>query len=202
MIFFLKSPGNVLDIYLWMSLKSPKMSWKVLESPGILNLKCCGHHVKEEHTVIMQDMNYVKFENSLNLYKDEKGLLRSRTRINEVYNVIFNNKHPLLLRKASNLKELVILKAHSDVNHGKTDATLNEIRIKYCLIKGRQSVKKILKNCVPCNTSQAKVMLPPSTPNLPKFRVSYEYPFEVTGLDYAGPFYAKNMYGKRYRCYE
>ena len=28
-------------IYLWMSLKSPEMSWKVLESPGILN---CGHH--------------------------------------------------------------------------------------------------------------------------------------------------------------
>ena len=39
-------------------------------------------------------------------------------------------------------------------------------------------------------------MLPPSTPNLPKFRVSYEYPFEVTGLDYAGPFYVKNMYRK------
>ena len=59
--------------------------------------------------------------NSLNLYKDEKGLLRSRTRINEVDNVIFNNKHPLLLRKASNFTELVRLKAHSDVNHGKTD---------------------------------------------------------------------------------
>ena len=39
-------------------------------------------------------------------------------------------------------------------------------------------------------------MLPPSTPNLPIFRVSYEYPFEVTGLDYAGPFFVKNMYGK------
>ena len=68
----------------------------------------------------------------LNLYKDEKGLLRSRTRINEVDNVIFNNKHPLLLR---NFTELVILKAHSDVNHGKTDATLNETRLKYWLIK-------------------------------------------------------------------
>ena len=33
--------------------------------------------------------------------------------------------------------------------------------------------------------------MPPSTPDLPKFRVSYEVAFEVAGIDYAGPVFAK-----------
>ena len=38
---------------------------------------------------------------------------------------------------------------------------------------------------------QGKTLIPPKQPSLPSFRISYNYPFENIGIDYAGPIYYK-----------
>ena len=48
-----------------------------------------------------------------------------------------------------------------------------------------------------------KPILPPSPPTLPEYRVSYEYPFEATDLDQAGPFYVRDISNNKRmkKCY-
>ena len=46
----------------------------------------------------------------------------------------------------------------------------------------------------------------PMQPPLPDFRVSKDFAFTYTGIDYAGPLYVKNIYGKKqaekvYKCW-
>ena len=82
---------------------------------------------------------------------------------------------------------MVVWKSHENVDHEKMDVTLNEVCSNYLFIKN------LLRKCVTCNAAQGKPILPPSPPNLPGYRVSYEYPFEATGLDQAGPFYVRDI---------
>ena len=68
---------------------------------------------------------------------------------------------------------------------------LNTVRCDYWVMKGRQTVKKIVSKCVICKVIQGKTLLPPSTA---KLRVYFEFPFENVGLDYAGPLYTRDIY--------
>ena len=43
---------------------------------------------------------------------------------------------------------------------------------------------------------QGKIYSSPGTPNLPEFRVEKNFPFANTGVDFAGPLYVKNVFGK------
>ena len=64
--------------------------------------------------------------------------------------------------------------------------TLMELRQSYWIPKGRQLVKTEIRKCVTC-----RVEGPPfrsvHSPALPDIRVTGSQPFQVTGIDYAGP---------------
>ena len=70
---------------------------------------------------------------------------------------------------------------------------------------GQQIVKRLLRNCVACKREHTKPLIGPRRPKLPSFRLSQTYPFENTGLDYAGPLFVKpifdNRYNKTYKVY-
>ena len=57
-------------------------------------------------------------------------------------------------------------------------------------------MKNILRECVNCNKFNNRTLLPPPTPDLPKYRVSYDVPFEVAGIDYADPVFVKKIQEK------
>ena len=138
----------------------------------------------------MQEERIGKKEKSLRLYHNGRGLIRSKTRISEIY--VFMHNHPIVLRDKSRFTKWLVLRAHT--------RTWN----KKCVLdhNGRQVVKHILKKCVICNISNKMTLLLPSTPGLPKFRVSYKVPFEVAGIDYAGPDDAKTSQdGRIGKCY-
>lgn len=88
---------------------------------------------------------------------------------------------------------LVIRNAHGEVMHQEVEATLNRIRERFWIIKGRRSVKNILFKCIICKRYQGKTLLSPPPPDLPDFRIDCSYAFCNVGLDYAGPLYVRNF---------
>ena len=108
----------------------------------------------------------------------------------------YERKHPLLLRNNSYFTKLTVLDSHEKVFYNGVSITLNFIRAPYWIIKGRQTVKSILRKCVTCKLVHGKTVTPPKEPSLPSFRVDYTYPFETVGTDYAGPMFHKFTNGR------
>ena len=78
------------------------------------------------------------------------------------------------------------------MHHG-VESTLAWIRRRYWIIKGRKTVKNVLRKCVVCKRYQSKPLRSPASPDLPEFGVDHSgCAFQVTGLDFAGPLYVKN----------
>ena len=152
--------------------------------------------LKFEQHFIIQDSKFQKQKHSLNLYFDENDILRSQTRINQIKGVVLQESQPILLRSNSYFTELVVLKCHNEVKHSGLESTLNRIRCKYWLIRGRSTVKSIIRKCVTCRLIQAKCVQPPPTPLLPEHRLSWDFPFQEVRVDGTGPLYVRDNYSK------
>ena len=109
---------------------------------------------------------------------------------------VFDNKNPLLLRSNSYFTKLIILRSLEKVFHSGLEATLSNVRMRYWITKGRQTVKTVLKNCFICNLVQGKFIVPPKTPRLTNFRVNCSFALQSVGVDFAGPLYVKDIYSR------
>jgi hypothetical protein len=74
--------------------------------------------------------------------------------------------------------------------------TLAEFRSSYWISKGRQRVKTILKKCHLCKLLEGLSYPAPTSADLPEFRLDGGRAFRYTGVDFCGPVYVKNVYGK------
>ena len=144
-----------------------------------------------EQAFMKHDKDFEKKKTSLNLFYDERDVLRIKTRISGIEDFTFGRRFPVLLRNDSHFTKLVILNVHEEISHMGVSTTLNTIRNSYWIVRGRQTVKKVLKNCFICKTIQGKTIIPPQTPNLPNARVKCNHAFENVGIDFAGPLYCK-----------
>ena len=124
--------------------------------------------LKFEQHFIIQDSKYQKQKHLLNLYFDENDILRSQARINQIKGVVLQECQPILLRSNSYFTELIVLKCHDKVKHSGLVSTLNRIRCKYWLIRGRSIVKIIIRKCVTCHLIKARCVQAPPTPLLPE----------------------------------
>ncbi|GFU38100.1 integrase catalytic domain-containing protein [Trichonephila clavipes] len=106
-------------------------------------------------------------------------------------NFSYLQKHPIILPAKHYFVNLMVRDSHEKVFHGGVSETLLEIREQFWLIKGRQTVKNILKKCLICkrfsSTSGVQVTAP-----LPALRVEQSVPFSVVGIDFGGPLYTKD----------
>ena len=153
---------------------------------------------KYELSFTVKKKHFEKQKLAMNLFYDEKGLYRSKTRVNPGKLKYFE-EYPILLRSNSHFTRLVILQCHEDVHYCGLENTLNRVLCDYWVIKGHQTVKKIVSKCVICKVIQGKTLLPPSTA---KLRVYFEFPFENVGLDYAGPLYTRDIYSSNKETYK
>ena len=71
--------------------------------------------------------------------------------------------------------------------------TLTELRQSYWIPKGRQLVKTEIKKCVTCRKVEGPPFCSVHSPPLPDVRVTGSQPFQVTGIDDAGPLYVRNV---------
>ena len=80
----------------------------------------------------------------------------------------------------------MIREAHNAVAHMGVNATVVEVRKLYWIPQIRQSVHKVLRNCITCKKVQGKSYGASAIPPLPDFRVKCREPFSTTGIDYTG----------------
>ncbi|GBN84617.1 hypothetical protein AVEN_189050-1 [Araneus ventricosus] len=103
----------------------------------------------------------------------------------------FHEKHPLILPSKSRFSQLLISREHQRLHHAGVSETLTQIREKFWILCGRQTVKSCLNKCLICRRFKVRrgnqIMAP-----LPENRIQAIYPFENVGIDFAGPLYTRN----------
>ena len=122
------------------------------------------------------------------LFLDEEGIIRCHGRIDES-SFSLSAKQPVLMPTKHYVTELIIRKSHEFVHHNGIKETLNNTRESYWIFRGREAVKRVVRNCVVCKKFEGKPFGTPTTAHLPTSRVSDEPPFANTGVDFAGPLY-------------
>ena len=127
----------------------------------------------------------------LGLYLDVDGLIRCRGRL-QYAQLPRNTKFPILIPKESHLSTLIVRATHCMVLHGGVPETLTELRQSYWIPKGRELVKTEIRKCVTCSKVEGPPFRSVHSPPLPDIRVTRSQPFQVTGIDYAGPLYVCN----------
>ena len=111
------------------------------------------------------------------------------TRFDSLVTLNHDKKNPILLRSHSLFTDLLISKFHEKCCHSGVNATLNLLRTKFWIIRGRQTVKDYLKKCVTSSIVQGRTIKPPDCRSLPKFRLECNHAFENIRLDYARPLF-------------
>ena len=129
----------------------------------------------------------------LDLFLDEKGILRSRGRIGKTTYYDFDIINPILLAKNHYLTRLIVEFYHLKVKHLGLQTTLNEVRLAgYWIPRMRQSIKNVINECLVCRKINSLAFKYPKINNLPKHRVNLVKPFNHTGIDYTGHLFVKD----------
>ena len=145
---------------------------------------------------IIYDSRFDRWKKSLNLFTDNQGVIGSRSCLPDTEKFEFDQRYPVLLPLSNYFTKLLILYTHGKVCLAGIESTLTELRLKYWIIKGRQTVRKVINPCVTSKKVQGKVLRQPPTPALPEYQVCAEFPFQVTGFDFADPLFVKDICSK------
>ncbi|XP_044171892.1 uncharacterized protein LOC122956294 [Acropora millepora] len=155
--------------------------------------------LKSAQTELKKQHNFKQLEKELGIKTDrnvlrcEGRLLNSDLEIDARKPVILPTKHPFT--------RLIIEECHQRVLHSGVRATLAELRSRVWVPRGRQTVKRILGECVTCRKLTGKPYSAPPTAALPDFRVREAPPFSRVGVDFAGPLYVKQKSGEMDKAY-
>ncbi len=115
----------------------------------------------------------------LNLQPNDDGLLECRGRIEGDY--------PLFLPRNTTFTLRVVEQAHLITLHGGVATTMAKVRERYWVPKLRQLVKQVRSKCWGCKRFRVKAFEAPPPGPLPKTRTQGSTPFEIVGVDFAGP---------------
>ena len=163
----------------------------------------CQEQIEQFHTemeLLKQGRKIPKSSKlySLNPFIDEDGMLRVKGRIAESQ-LSYAEKHPIILDNCW-LSTLIVRDRHKKLKHAGVDTVITNVRTKFWIIGLRRIAKTVLKSCVNCQR-MSKKRCDQDQSSLPKDRVTKKEPFDITGVDFAGPLYASDKPGhKLYIC--
>ena len=126
---------------------------------------------------------------SLNLQKNSEGVCECRGRIQGSY--------PVYLPPNTVLSEKLTQDAHVLTLHWGVGLTMTYIRRDYWIPSLRRLTKKVIRTCFGCKRFQATAFQNPPPGNLPVERTTGSVPFQVVGVDYAGPISYKDIKKKQ-----
>ena len=127
----------------------------------------------------MNSKNYENDRSQLNLQLNDQQLLECRGRIQGVY--------PVYLPDIAVYTEKFVEETHESTVHGGTQLTMAKVRERHWVPRLRRLVKRIVKKCPGCKRFQATALTVPPPGLLPRDRTEGSIPFQVVGVDYAGP---------------
>ena len=116
---------------------------------------------------------------ALNLRPNQDGILKCRGRI--------QGEYPVYIPETSILGLPLVEEAHQETLQGGVGLTMAKVRTRYWIPKLRQLVKKVRKSCHGCKRFQASAYAAPRPLNLPTTWTQGTNPYQVIGVDYAGP---------------
>jgi hypothetical protein len=122
---------------------------------------------------------YLADRERLNLQENNLGMLEYRGRIIGEYPIYIQDFHPF----ASSL----VREAHLSTLHGGVSITMAKICEHYWVPRLRRLVKNIRSYCNGCRRFWVKAYQVPPPGNLRTTRTQGAVPFEVIGVDFAGP---------------
>ncbi|XP_033108467.1 uncharacterized protein LOC117110023 [Anneissia japonica] len=129
------------------------------------------------------------------------NLLRVGGRLDHA-RIDYNAQHPVILANDEEMVRSLVMNYHQKVGHNGWSGTLNALRERFWILKGRSVVKGILRNCVICKRQNAR-RGEQQMASLPEERVTADRPpFTFTGIDYFGPIDVRQGRSivKRYGC--
>ena len=130
-------------------------------------------------------------------FLDKFGVLRVGGRLQNAF-LAESEKHPIILPNDHHITTLLIRKMHLSSEHGGTTLVQSCLLREFWIVKGRNRIRHIIRNCVKCRRFGGKTMEQMMGP-LPAVRVRPSRAFTCTGVDFAGPFWIKasNLRGQR-----
>ena len=143
-----------------------------------------------------------KLVSQLNLFLDQKDLIRSKGRIEKNVDLKYDVVNPLVMAKNHHLTKLLIYYAHCQSMHMGLQSTLNYLRIHgLWIVKARQAVSSVISDCIVCKRYNARSQKYPGPAVLPSARVKLSVPFAHTGVDYTGHYYLRDDQGGKVKVY-
>lgn len=83
--------------------------------------------------------------------------------------------------------EKLVAQAHLAMLHGGVGSTIVKVREYYWVPRLRRLTKNIVKSCHGCRRFRVQAYTSPPPGNLPRDRTEGQTPFQVIGVDFAGP---------------
>ena len=127
----------------------------------------------------------------LNIFLDKDAILRCKGRL-QFSSLPAQSKEPILLPKKHQFTFLVVHSFHKSLYHAGVRQTLAQVRQEYWIPHGRSLVQSVLHHCAVCRRVEGGPFKVPVSPALPSKRVSRDYPFATTGVDYFGPLFIRS----------
>ena len=132
----------------------------------------------------------------LNLFLDQKALIRSKGRIEKNVDLKYDVVNPLAMAKNHHLTKLLMYYVHCQSMHMGLQSTLNHLRIHgLWILKARQAVSSVISDCIVCKRYSARPQKYPGPAILPSLRAKLSVPFAHTGVDYTGHYYLRDDKG-------
>ena len=115
------------------------------------------------------------------LFLSKDHTIKCKGRINNA-SLLPSTKSPLLLPAKHTFVSLLVKQAHNLVKHSGITATMTTLRERFWVLRGRETVKKILRHCIVCRRYEIATCKTPQFADLPNHQVSENPPFSHTGL--------------------
>ena len=129
----------------------------------------------------------------LGVQRNEEGVLVCKGRLQGQYLVYLPDSHPYTTK--------LVEDTHQRTLHGGVSLTMARIQENVWVPRLRRMVKKAIKQCYGCRRFHVKPVGRPPPGNLPVDRTEGNRPFQVVGVDFAGPIkyrVTKKTEGKAY----